>query len=332
MNYQNYLAEDFASDESFQNYFLNNNRADKGFWEEWIDQNSNQKEEVEKAIKILETMSFQLSEKDTHVALQRLKRGMSQPKVLNQRKKNKSFAIKIASMAAIFMLLIGAIFYFNTQHSPEWVTAKTDFGIQNQIELPDGSSVLLNSNSSIKFDKNWTNHNYREVWLKGEAFFDVNKKPLKGKKQFIVHAGNGMVEVLGTSFNVYNRDDFIEVALESGSVNFRHKSKVQENYSMKPKDVIRMNQNKIEQFNDVDLALYTSWKEQKLKLKKTPLTKVINALRDNFGYEVTVKNKSILNRKLTATIPIKDVDILLQALKEIYQLDIKKEGNKIYIN
>lgn len=331
MKYQEYKAEDFASDESFQNYFYKNNREDRGYWEDWIDQNPEKEAEVNKAIEILETMSFHLKREETHLALQRLKKGMNEPNSLRKESSNQSYALKIASIAAVFFVLIAAIFYFNSQHSPDWNIVKADFGKQQQIELPDGSSVLLNSNSKIRFDNNWTNQTYREVWIEGEAYFDVTKNPKKGKKKFLVHAGKGLVEVLGTSFNVYNRKNYTEVALESGSVNFQHISKVHEKYLMKPKDVIQMNHNKIEQLQGVDLSLYTSWKEHKLKLKKTPITKVINALRDNFGYEVTIKNKSILDRKLTATIPIQDVDILLQALQEIYQLDIKKEGNKIYI-
>jgi len=59
-------------------------------------------------------------------------------------------------MAAIFLGFLVAVFFFQNQHSPEWTTLKTDFGKLNRVDLPDESTVSLNSNSKIKFDKNWT--------------------------------------------------------------------------------------------------------------------------------------------------------------------------------
>lgn len=331
MKYKNYQAEDFASDESFQNYFLFDKEEERGFWENWIKENADKLIEIEEAKTLLKTLSIEISEEETQLSLLDLKTKIKKVDPIQPKSREKNYFRIIATMAALFLGLMVAVFYFNRSHTPIWTTLKTDYGKLEEVTLPDGSLVFLNSNSSVKFDKALTNSSIREVWLEGEAYFEITENPKKGKKQFIVHAGNALVEVLGTSFNVYHRKNFTEVALESGSVNFQHKSKSHENYIMKPRDVIRMTNNKIERFNEVDLALYTSWKEYKLKLKKTPMTKVINALRDNFGYEVTVKNKSILDRKLTATIPVEDVDILLEALREIYQLEIKKEGKNIYI-
>lgn len=322
MEYKDYKSEDFAADESFQNYFLKDNEEDRGYWEKWIEQNPSKIEDIESAKKLLNSITIQVSPKETQAALTQLQQKMKTPQ-------RKSKALSILGMAAIFIGLLVAVFFFQNRVSPDWITLKTDFGKLNQVDLPDGSTAFLNSNSEIKFDKNWTNQSKREVWLKGEAFFTVKKK----KNKFIVHSGNSDIEVLGTTFNVYCRNNFTEVALETGKVNFiLTKDKNQTQFEMNPQDVIRLKgENEIERLSSVDLKLFTSWREYKLKLKKTPLIKVVNALKDNFGYEVTVDNKSILDRKLTATIPIKDVDILLEALKEIYQLDIKKEGNKIFI-
>ena len=332
MKYQEYKSEDFAANESFQNYFLDEDEEDKGHWEKWINENPHKSKDIESAKKLLNSIIIKVSDEETQSALEQLKQKIEIPekKLLAPKKKNITFPI--LAIAAVFIGLFIATFFFLNRHTPDWTTLKSDFGKLEQIELPDGSSVFLNSNSKIRFDKNWTNQTIREVWLEGEAYFEVTKNPKKGEKKFIVHVDQSMIEVLGTSFNVYNRNKFVEVALESGSVNFQNKTKTQKRYLMKPKEVIRMNNGTIEQLKDVDLLLFTSWREYKLKLKKTPMTKIINALRDNFGYEVTVNNKAILARKLTATIPIKDVDVLLEALREIYQLDITKKGKRIFIN
>jgi len=101
---------------------------------------------------------------------------------------------------------------------------------------------------------------------------------------------------------------------------------------MTPNDIFEINKDNQVRFQEsINTQLYTAWKENKLVLDQTPLRKVVNILEENFGFEVEVSKQEILDRKLTATIPIIDIKILLDALREIYGLDIKKEDRKIWI-
>ncbi len=78
--------------------------------------------------------------------------------------------------------------------------------------LPDGSTFILNAESTLSYDsKNWSNN--RRLELAGEAFFKVEK----GTK-FSVHTSNGSVQVLGTEFNVRSRENTMEVKCETGKV------------------------------------------------------------------------------------------------------------------
>ena len=89
-------------------------------------------------------------------------------------------------------------------------------GARSSVQLPDGTTVWLNSSSNLTYGDGFAQGN-REVFLQGEAFFTVAANE---QRPFIVHAGNLTVRVLGTSFNVkaYAGDDNEEVVLLSGKV------------------------------------------------------------------------------------------------------------------
>lgn len=86
------------------------------------------------------------------------------------------------------------------------------------IYLPDSSEVWLNAYSELAYEADFSG-NTRNVKLKGEAFFDVQRNEAKA---FIIQAGETQTEVLGTSFNVraYEQEDYIEVSVSTGKVSF----------------------------------------------------------------------------------------------------------------
>lgn len=85
-----------------------------------------------------------------------------------------------------------------------------------EITLADGSLVILQPKSEIRFDKDFTNE-IRKVHLKGEAFFKVKRDPLR---PFMVYANEVVTRVLGTSFNIkaYENEQEITVAVKTGKV------------------------------------------------------------------------------------------------------------------
>ena len=94
---------------------------------------------------------------------------------------------------------------------------RTAFGETKTIVLADSSTVILNANSHISFDKNWEQRPVREIWLEGEAYFSVVHK--QNHQPFKVSTPGGIaVEVLGTTFNVYHRAVETKVVLNSGQI------------------------------------------------------------------------------------------------------------------
>ncbi|WP_437921417.1 FecR family protein [Sphingobacterium sp. LRF_L2] len=93
-----------------------------------------------------------------------------------------------------------------------------------KITLADGSKVSLNADSKLTFPIQFQGKK-REVYLEGEAYFEVSKRfvpatSTKEKQEFIVHAGGSAVQVLGTKFNVqaYKTDNKTSFLLEEGSI------------------------------------------------------------------------------------------------------------------
>lgn len=329
MDYLDFSAEDFASNESFQDYFLHKQPEAVQFWTRWIEEHPDKATEIEAAKELLHKLALGIQPEDTQQALLELKRAIegreNKAKIVSISKKRRYWVAAIAASILALVFLLPRL----SDSGPEWIVYETDYGQLRDIYLPDSSMITMNSNSKIKYLANWENQKTREVWMEGEAFFDVRKNPKVGGPDFQVYAEEASIHVLGTSFNVYNRKQSIVVALATGSVNF---STPDESHKMVPQDVIEWREgNDTKILNGANLDLYTSWRNRRLVLDNTSISRIIKMLEENMGLEVIVDNPGVLDQHLTATLPINEVDILLTALTEIYGLDIRKEDNTVWI-
>lgn len=134
--------------------------------------------------------------------------------------------MRVGSFAAMVTLLIGfsISFIYLNNHSAEVVAPPVSYcqieipqGAQSKLILPDSTLVYLNGGTIIKYDASFQNKAEREVYLNGEAYFEVAKD---AEKPFIVHAADLNIKVLGTKFNVssYLDEPNIKVSLLEGRV------------------------------------------------------------------------------------------------------------------
>jgi ferric-dicitrate binding protein FerR (iron transport regulator) len=114
----------------------------------------------------------------------------------------------MVSVAAAAALIVGLILAWPNE---TLTTIVCQAGGHQTVQLPDASTAQLNAGSEITFSQDWADN--RSVDLKGEAFFEV----VKGSK-FQVVTSTGVVEVLGTSFDVYARDNDFRVECRTGKV------------------------------------------------------------------------------------------------------------------
>ncbi|WP_422081002.1 FecR family protein [Ulvibacterium sp.] len=201
------------------------------------------------------------------------------------------------------------------------------------IELSDGTKIHLNSGSSIRYPVKFIKGAHREVFLTGEAFFEVTEDT---ERPFIVSSDGLVVTVLGTTFNVkaYPEDKEINTVLVSGSVGLSKKgnpttdSKVLEPGHMASWDKTHNTM----AMEAVDTELHTSWIHGRLVLKRTPFEQIVPKLQRHYNISIT-NNYPILNDKVfTASYDIETIEEVMASLSEIIPFYFEVDGNEVLIN
>ena len=195
----------------------------------------------------------------------------------NKKPKVISLYTKFAlGIAASLLLFLGLYTKFYNQE----IKYATGFGQQQTLALLDGSEVILNSNSILKYNKKTWQKN-RTLFLEGEAYFKVTK----GNK-FTVNTKNGSVTVVGTEFNVNSRKDLFKVFCFEGKV--RVVTKNDKNYLLTPnKGVVVLNN--IEKEINLNQTK-PSWLKNERIFNERPLKEVIIELENQFNIKIDKNN------------------------------------------
>lgn len=248
--------------------------------------------------------------------------------------KIKQFLLVASKIAAI--LFIGVLFGILTMYfqktEPEYFTSHAPKGCVSQMVLPDNTIVYLNAGSELKYVINGDD-NKREVYLVGEAWFDVEKDK---QKKFTVHTSFYDVNVLGTEFNVkaYPEDDHIITTLEEGSIQITstEKFKIQNNQILKPGEQLVYDKvdNRIE-LKKVNPRMYTSWKDNKLIFIDMSLKNLIVLLERKYGVDIEVDDTSLLELHYDGTIRNETIIEVMEILQETLPVHFTIEEQQIHI-
>jgi hypothetical protein len=167
---------------------------------------------------------------------------------------------------------------------PTMNTLVIPYGSRSTITLADGSKVWLNAGSRLIYPSRFVDKK-REVYLVGEAFFDIEKNE---KMPFVVNSLNVEVEVLGTRFNVsaYPEDNSIQTVLVEGSVNVKSTNSriFEKGITLVPGQLALLNKSTGKtMIYDVDTEYYTLWTEGLFGFKNADLISLINKLERYFN-------------------------------------------------
>lgn len=208
--YTSYNAHELAADDSFIRYVRQNDEAAVKQWSHWITQHQERKDEVDLAIKLVNAIRFKEPEFEAQDQVWnriahtiRQEGTVGHPKIVPMRRLHWSWAA-----AAAVLIMAGAFYFLRPKHTLIEVSS----GASMVHALPDASTVRINAESSIDYNQA-TFKNNRVVQLRGEAFFEVEKG-----SSFIVQTEMGQIKVLGTSFNVFARNQILEVHCYTGKV------------------------------------------------------------------------------------------------------------------
>jgi transmembrane sensor len=341
-DYIHYSVQDFVMDDYFRQWVRAPDLPANAFWHEWLLQHPEKKATVEEAWHIVRHLHFKtdvLPEESMERIWQKLEAvydnqqdGLAAAKPRpGSKQTDRWYAI-----AAVFALLLvsSALLYLLPSPANTRLTYTTQYGQTRTIYLPDSSRVTLNANSSLQVDNSWEGRQAREVWLTGEAYFDVLKKQNQaGPVKFIVHTGQLQVEVLGTAFTVNNRHGNTRVILSTGKVRLAGSvPQLAQPVVMQPGEYVEFSEAHKQLIRKlVDPSDYTSWTENKLTFENTPLREVAQLIEDHYGLQVQLKSADLAGRSFTATLPAGNVQTLLLALEESFGIKITRHKNQVIL-
>lgn len=227
--------------------------------------------------------------------------------------------LKYAAVVAITLLSAYLYNLLNTKdESPEVVQSyhkvTAPLGQISEFTFADGTRIWLNSGTTIRFP-NSTREEVRNVYLEGEAFFEVSEDK---EKPFVVHAGNQEARVFGTSFNVraYEGTEFIETTLVEGSLGVSA-NKGSEVVMLQPGEQFRLAVNGGKNIlQKVDTHHFEAWKEGKLIFRNKPLGEIVSDLERWYNVKIRFEQEEIKEYRFSGTIlKYKPIDQILEAIK-----------------
>jgi transmembrane sensor len=231
------------------------------------------------------------------------------------------------------VLMVGLVFAF------AWIYATRLAGTEQQVAttgpievyLEDGSHVLLNRDSKIRYRKQFKGSE-REVRLSGEAWFDVARDTLR---PFVIDAGTALVEVLGTSFNVnaYKENSTVEITVESGMVAVTAKQDQDEQI------ILRAGNSGTYNNRNRELVLVTtsdpnnlSWKTRNLYFENSPLEEVAKLISRVYNTHLVIRNPELSSCPITVTFSDQSLESVLNVLELTLDLEISQTGNSIVLD
>ncbi len=233
-----------------------------------------------------------------------------------------SWGLKVAAIL-ITGLIISTVFFYlqispgQAQLSEHLQTITTPYGARTNIKLPDGSTVWLNSGTTISFPSNF--NGTRPVKLMGEAYFNV----VKDKRAFVVSTNYGKVEVKGTSFNVkaFPDDHIFETTLVEGKVTLKNKGPGN-GLTLEPGQQASAKQGgKGFSISNVNAQAYTSWKDGKLIFSKEPFPSLIKKLERWYNVKIKYNNAELDKMWYTGTVEMESISEVMEMISKASALN-----------
>ncbi|MCY7351062.1 MAG: FecR domain-containing protein [Cytophagaceae bacterium] len=326
-HYSGYQAEDFAADDAFIVWVLDPTPERSARWQDWLTAHPEKVAVVGEARKLVHSLRFEaeLPSTDAMNAMWTTISARRQPQ-LGRVLAFGPVAWRVAAAVAVFVLAGIGGWYGLMQRQTE---IRTAYGETRTVALPDGSIVSLNGNTSLRFASHWDNQNTREVWLDGEAFFEIQKKPLQGAyARFVAHAGSTDLIVLGTKFNLRHRRNEIQVILAEGKVQLHNSAG--KTLTMKPGEVAVARASAPPQLlPTVRPERYLAWTEQRLVFDATPLGDIARMLEDTYGLTIKFDDPALKQLQLQGTVFVKNADDIVDAVAASFDLTYERQENTI---
>jgi len=205
-------------------------------------------------------------------------------------------------------------------------------GIKSTIRLPDGSIVVLNSDSEIKYEDNFLQN--RQVYLKGEAFFEVIEN---SQSPFVVRIEDLSIHALGTSFNVkaFGELPNINICLTEGKVKVEHMNQVTEISSSLLLDpgekVIFAKDDKLFTKTIFDPNIDLAWKSKTIVFDSSDFQEIRSTLERWYGVQIIIDSSLTANWEFTGRFSNTTLDNILKNMVYSRGLAYELDGETVNI-
>ena len=342
-NYKDFSVEEFMQDAYFRQWAFNELSSDDTFWETWIQLNPEKLKIIEEAKSLVIALKVKplaiFSESEISDGIQ---------DILNETLANNAkaniFRFNWLRIAASLTILIGIGWwfvgkdrstnvYFDQITSTEQKAIHTNNGKKAiTFELVDGSKITLEPNSELRYGNEFGDKK-REVFLSGEAFFDVKKD---SQRPFLIYTGKLVTKVVGTSFRIkaYEQDDNISVSVRTGKVTvYRQDRKIENNSSLSTEIVLIPNQKAvfekeeellIKTLVDTPVSLNDSPTTMGLAFDETKISEVFNRLEGMYGIKIgfdkDVFSKCTVTAHFNSENLYQKLDIICEIVRAKYEI------------
>jgi ferric-dicitrate binding protein FerR (iron transport regulator) len=220
-----------------------------------------------------------------------------------------------ASILILFSVSILVLTQYKWEVSLNNLTAKVQ-----KYNLPDGSEIILDKQSSVCYSRTVFVPFDRKLSLKGRAYFHIIRN---SKKQFVVSTNQIKIIDLGTEFTVNQQGKNTQIVLNEGVIRLEGKLFVESKILNTPGAQVLLNDKSILKDNIVSPELYASWTEQIIRFNNCTVKDVFNFLEDSYGIDVAVSDSSYLDNTLYGSAPSDNPYLISKAIEKILNIQIE---------
>ncbi|MEQ9441025.1 MAG: FecR domain-containing protein [Cyclobacteriaceae bacterium] len=350
MRIEQYELYDFLMDDSFRAGVENPDGPESIEWNLILEAYPGKKILAQEAALIIQSSQYQdlqFSEKETTALWREIRRDTYEAKQKKVESPVETSTIRwrwLLRAAIVFIPLFALILMLRfseeaSQAAEETsivqVEKQTQDGQKLQITFSDGTQVKLNADTKLTYTDPFAPEQ-REVFLEGEAFFDVTPDP---DRPFIVHTGNLSTKVLGTSFNIrtYPEEDAIQVAVVTGKVmvaNNHTDSSLDDDHTvvLQPSEMATYDKRSlITRVASVNIDRITAWNQDILVFDNARFDEVVEQLERWYGVEFEILRQEPIKKGFDGSFQHKSLEHVLEGISYTSDFEYEIHGDTVFI-
>lgn len=342
-NYNNFSVEEFVQDTYFRRWALGQLPLHDTFWENWLQKNPSKIQWVEEAKSLV--IALEVKEQNVFTR-EEINEGIQH--ILSDTQ-NRHQPLRIMRMnwlriAASVILVMGfgwwflgkkadSAFRFDTFSSIEQKAIHTNNGTEPIVfELSDGSKITLEPRSELRYGSEFGKEK-REVFLTGEAFFEVTKD---AQRPFLIYSGKLVTKVVGTSFRIkaYEKDKNISVSVRTGKVTvYKQDSPPEYSRALSTEMVLVPNQKAVFEKDrevlvktlvDKPVQLNEIHEKSSLVFEETKILEVLQTLENMYGVKISFDREVFSKCSITANLQdetlYQNLDLICELVQAKYEI------------